>query len=102
LSDPRFLRRSASGVTVDLRVHPRARRSALEPADGALKAEVTAPPEGGKANDAVIALLAEAWRLPKSSFDVIKGQAARAKTVRIAGAPDAIAERIVQWTRRHG
>ena len=96
------MRRNASGVTVDLRVQPRARRSAIEPALGALRVQVTAPPEDGKANEAVIALLAEAWRLPRSSFGVIKGQAARAKTVRIAGDPAAIADRIVQWTEAHG
>ena len=89
-------------MTVDLRVQPKARRSALEPADGALKVQVTAPTEGGKANTAVIALLAEAWRLPKSSFDVIKGRAARSKTVRVSGEPAAIAERIAQWARLHG
>ena len=100
--DPGFLRRGPSGVTVDLRVQPRARRAALEPADGALKAQVTAPPEDGKANQAVIALLAEAWRLPRSSFDVIKGQTARAKTVRITGAPEAIAERVTRWMQAHG
>lgn len=102
MSDPGFLRRSASGVTVDLRVQPRARRSALAIAAGTLKAEVTAPPEDGKANAAVIALLAEAWRLPKSSFDVIKGQAARAKTIRVAGAPDAIVARVTHWIEAHG
>jgi uncharacterized protein (TIGR00251 family) len=101
LSDPVFLRRNASGVTVDLRVQPRARRAALATADGALKAQVTAPPEDGKANAAVIALLAEAWRLPKSSFDVIKGQTARAKTVRVAGEPDAIVDRITHWMQAH-
>jgi uncharacterized protein (TIGR00251 family) len=100
LSDPAFLRRGPSGVTVDLRVQPRARRAALEPADGALKAAVTAPPEDGKANAAVIALLAEQWRLPKSSFDVIRGQTARAKTVHVAGEPAAIVERVTQWLQR--
>jgi uncharacterized protein len=102
LSDPVFLRRGASGVTVDLRVQPRARQAALAAAEGALKAQVTAPPEDGKANAAVIALLAEAWRLPRSAFDVIKGQTARAKTVRISGEPTAIAERISQWMQAHG
>ena len=99
--DPGFLRRGPSGVTVDLRVQPRARRAALEAADGALKAQVTAPPEDGKANAAVIALLAEQWRLPKSSFDVIKGQSARAKTVRVAGEPAAIVERVIEWLQRN-
>lgn len=99
--DPGFLRRGPSGVTVDLRVQPRARRAALEPAGGALKARVTAPPEDGKANAAVIALLAEQWHLPKSSFDVIKGQTARAKTVRVAGEPGAIVERVREWLQRN-
>ena len=99
--DPGFLRRGPSGVTVDLRVQPRARRAALEAADGALKAQVTAPPEDGKANAAVIALLAEQWRLPKSSFDVIKGHTARAKTVRVAGEPAAIVERVIEWLQRN-
>ena len=100
--DPGFLRRGPSGVTVDLRVQPRARRAALDPADGALKVQVTAPPEDGKANAAVIALLAEQWHLPKSSFDVIKGQTARAKTIRVTGAPEAIVERVTHWMRANG
>jgi uncharacterized protein (TIGR00251 family) len=102
LSDPGFLRRNALGVTVDLRVQPRARRAALEAADGALKAQVTAPPEDGKANQAVIALLAAEWRLPRSSFDVIKGQAARAKTVRVTGESEAIVAKVTGWMQSHG
>jgi len=101
LIDPSFLRRSAVGVTVDLRVQPRARRTALDNANGALKAAVTAPPEDGKANDAVIALLAETWRLPKSSFDIVKGASTRTKTVRVAGEPAALADRIAQWMENH-
>ena len=100
--DPGFLRRGPSGVTVDLRVQPRARRAALDPADGAIKVQVTAPPEDGKANAAVIALLAEQWRLPKSSFDVIKGQASRAKTVRVSGEPAAIVAKVSEWLQGYG
>ena len=65
--DPAFVRRTVTGVTVELRAQPRARRTALECVAGALKAQVTAPAEDGKANAAVIELLAETWRLPKSS-----------------------------------
>ena len=34
---------------------------------------MTAPPEDGKANDAVVALLSQAWRLPKSTFEIVRG-----------------------------
>jgi uncharacterized protein YggU (UPF0235/DUF167 family) len=91
-----------NGITVDLRVHPRARRTALECAAGALKAAVTAPPEDGKANDAVIALLSAEWRLPKSAFAVIKGASARTKTVSVSGEPGGLATRVVEWVQAHG
>ncbi len=91
-----------NGVTIELRVQPRARRTALETAGEGLKASVTAPPEDGKANDAVIALLSEEWRLPKSAFAVIKGAAARNKTVSVKGEPAALAMRIVAWVQAHG
>ena len=102
MSDPTFLRRNAKGVTVDLRVQPRARRSALKTAAGGLKASVTAPPEDGKANDAVIALLSQEWRLPKSAFAVIKGATTRLKTVSVAGEPAGLATRIGEWLQSHG
>jgi uncharacterized protein (TIGR00251 family) len=90
-------------VTVELRVQPRARRNALELAGGTtLKAAVTTPPEDGKANAAVIALLAEAWRIPKSAFAVVRGAASRDKTMNVAGEPAMLAARIGEWVKTHG
>lgn len=89
-------------MTVELKVQPRARRTALELSAGALKAAVTAPPEDGKANDAVVALLAETWRLPKSTMTVIKGATARGKTLAIAGDAAVLAARVNEWVRGHG
>ena len=99
--DPSFLRRGPAGVTVDLRVQPRARRTALENCQGVLKAAVTAPPENGKANDAVIALLAETWQLPKSSLHIVKGTSSRTKTVGLTGEPGALANRIARWVENN-
>jgi uncharacterized protein YggU (UPF0235/DUF167 family) len=90
------------GITVELRVHPRARRTALAMVAGVLKASVTAPPEDGKANDAVIALLSREWRLPKSAFAVIKGATTRDKTIGVSGEPAALANSIDTWMQAHG
>lgn len=60
----------------------------------ALKVAVTAPPEGGRANDALIALLAKAWKVPKSAIALIAGATDRRKTLLVAGAADVIAQRI--------
>lgn len=63
---------------------------------------MTSPPEDGKANAAVIALLAESWRLPKSSFAVVKGATSRDKTVSVSGDPQMLVGRIEEWVRQHG
>jgi uncharacterized protein (TIGR00251 family) len=102
LSDPAFLRRNMNGVTIELRVQPRARRTALEAKREGLRASVSAAPEDGKANDAVIALLSQEWRLPKSVFSVIKGASARSKTLSVSGEPANLATRIGEWMRAHG
>lgn len=86
-------------MTIELRVQPRSRRTELACRGGTLKAAVTAPAEDGKANTALIDLLAEEWRLPKSALEIMRGAAQRDKVVRISGEPDRLAERIVVWMR---
>jgi uncharacterized protein (TIGR00251 family) len=97
--DPAFLRRTGTGVTVELRAQPRARRTALDCSDDVLKAQVTAPAEDGRANAAVIELLAKTWRLPKSAFAVTRGATSRDKVLSIAGEPALLAARIKDWAR---
>ncbi len=98
-----FLRRSPSGVTVSVHVQPGARRNALElSAVGVLKAAVTAAPEDGKANVAVIALLAAAWRIPKSAIAVKQGAVARNKVFSVTGEPGALESRIGEWIEGNG
>ena len=48
---------------------------------GVIKASVTAVPEAGKANTALIKLLAKEWKLPKLTLKIIKGTTVRKKTV---------------------
>jgi uncharacterized protein YggU (UPF0235/DUF167 family) len=92
------------GILVPIRVTPRARAAAIDgvAADSngtlRLKVSVTAAPEGGRANEAVIALLAKSWKLPKSSLSIAAGGRARSKTVLAVGDPAAILERIRQGT----
>lgn len=69
---------------VEVRVIPRAKRNAVEtgPA-GALVVRVTAPPEDGRANDAVREALAEHFGVARSSVVIVRGQASRRKIVDI-------------------
>jgi len=57
-----------------------------------LKIRITAPPEGGKANAAIITLLARALDVPKSAVTLERGQTHAEKSIRIIGVTrDAIA-----------
>ncbi len=68
-----------------------------------LKISVSAAPDKGKANDAVIKLLAKEWRVPKTTISVASGATDRRKTLHIAGDPSALEARLRLWLeKRHG
>jgi len=65
-------------------VTPRARRSGVERrADGTVRVSVTAAPHGGEANDAVIAVLADHFGVPRGRVRIVQGRRARRKIVEI-------------------
>jgi uncharacterized protein len=79
---------------VRLRVSPGARRSELIGRHGeAWKVRVAAAPEGGRANEAVLDLLAEKLELPRRSLSIVSGHGARDKVVRMDGIDRAEGER---------
>jgi len=63
-----------------------------EAGERVLKIAVTAVPEDGKANKAVIALLAKRLKLPKSAITIASGETARRKTLLIDGDPGLLAQ----------
>ena len=74
-------------IAFAVRVIPRASRDAIEGAyQGALKVRLTAPPVDDRANEALIALLAERLNVPKSAVRIVGGAKSRTKRVEIAGA----------------
>ena len=84
---------------IRVRVHPGARRSRIAGwrADGALAVDVTAAPEGGKANEAVVRLLSETLGVERRAVRVAGGSASRSKWIEVDGVADAdIARRIAQ------
>ncbi|MBS1801151.1 MAG: YggU family protein [Acidobacteria bacterium] len=74
------------GCTLSVRVHPGAKRNAVTGLHaGAVKIALTAPPVDGKANEALIAFVAEQLRLPRSKVALVAGATSRSKTLRITG-----------------
>jgi len=73
---------AVSGTEIALRVTPKASRERLLWQEGQLRAYVTAPPEDGKANEAVRKLLARAMGVAKTQLVLIRGATARDKVFR--------------------
>lgn len=85
----------AGGTRVRLRVKPGARKNAvLGVHGGALKVGVTAAPEKGKANRAVLGVLAEALDLAPSALEILSGHASQDKSVRAPLPPEEILSRL--------
>jgi uncharacterized protein (TIGR00251 family) len=84
-------------VALRLRVQPGARRTGLVGwmADGTLKLSVSAPPEGGRANRAVVELIAATLGVRETTVRVVRGHGARTKTVEVDGVDEETLRRCI-------
>jgi hypothetical protein len=85
---------TGTSTRLRLRVSPGAGRSGIVGRYGdGWKVRVAAPPEDGRANDAVLRLLADALSLPRTSLTLVSGHTARDKIVLLDGVGPAQIER---------
>lgn len=74
------------GCVLPVRAQPGARKAGLKGEQGgALKLSVTAPPEDGRANEAIVELIRELLRLKRSQLELMSGQTSRDKRFLIRG-----------------
>ena len=70
--------------SISVRVQPRAKRNVVvAEADGSLKVYVTAPPEDGRANEAVLDLLAEHFGVKRRQVEIVRGATSRKKVITV-------------------
>ena len=74
---------AVAGAEFHCRVTPRAASDAVKRVDGQLQVRVTAPPEDGKANAAVQALLGKALGVAKTRLTLVRGATSRDKVFRL-------------------
>jgi uncharacterized protein (TIGR00251 family) len=77
---------AAATVEIDVRVIPRAKKTAIGgERDGALVVRVAAPPVDGAANDALIDFLSSTLRIPRRAITIVSGERGRQKRIAISG-----------------
>lgn len=80
------LREEDGSVLIPLRVSPGASNDSISGEhDGAIKLNVTAVPEKGKANKAVVKLVAKVFKLRKSDLEIVKGETSQDKVLKVDG-----------------
>jgi uncharacterized protein len=85
------LRETPRGFLLDVKATPKAARDEIAGIrNGALLVKVTAAPDKGRANAAVIALLAKTIGAPKSAFELVSGDTDRNKVIRLASHAEAV------------
>jgi uncharacterized protein (TIGR00251 family) len=92
----------AGGTLLAVMARPRSRRPGVVGTRcGAVVVAIAAAPEKGKANAAILEILADLLGIAKSRLDLVSGATARSKMVRIAGLePDQVRQAIYNHLKR--
>ena len=94
------------GLRIRIQARPGGRRDEIEglraEADGgvALRVTVRAAAEGGKANAAIVKLLAGQWGLPRTSLRLLAGAKDRRKSFHLVGKPNVLLARLEGWLKK--
>ena len=86
MSLPAWITTQKDGVYLTVKVQPRASKNAIaEPLGSELKIKITAPPVDSAANEALVRFLAETLGCSRGAVQLVRGQTARHKVLRIQG-----------------
>jgi len=93
------LQSDGEGVLLPVQAQPKAKHNAVTGVhNGRLKVAVTQTPEKGKANAAIIKLLAKSLGLKRSQLEIIAGETSQKKTVRVRRMTvEALSRMIGRW-----
>jgi uncharacterized protein len=105
LTPARPFRVQPDGILLAVRLTPRASRDGIDgvkdgPNGPYVQARVRAVPEDGRANNALVELVADEIGVPKSTIEVRAGHTARLKSLHIAGDAAALEARVAAWLKR--
>lgn len=89
------------GIVLAVRLTPRASRDGIDGLkEDRIQARVRAVPEDGRANAALVELVADEIGVAKSTVEVTAGHTARLKSVSIKGDAAALEARVTAWLKR--
>ena len=97
------LSETPDGIRISVKLTPKSSKNQILGVEAdALKVSVTSPPEDGKANAALIELLAKSFKIAKSRITLVTGGKNRHKTLAISGDSQELFALIIEWIAQNG
>ena len=78
-----MLKETKDGQVLTLRISPNASKNEIIKTPEGIKVKITAQPIDGKANKALVEFLAKQFKVPKSYFEIIRGETSKDKSILI-------------------
>lgn len=78
-----MLKETKDGIILNLKISPNASKNMFIFEETGLKVKITAQPIDGKANKALIEFLSKQFKVPKTYFEILKGETSKDKTILI-------------------
>ena len=80
-------KKTKDGITIEVKVEPRSSQKGIASVmeNNIVKVRLTAPPVEGAANEQLIEIIADEFRVRKSRVKIIRGQSSKIKVVEITG-----------------
>lgn len=78
-----MLKETKDGQVLTLRISPNASKNEIIKTPEGIKIKITAQPIDGKANKALVEFLAKQFKIPKSYFEIIRGETSKDKSILI-------------------
>lgn len=76
-----MIKETKDGIILNLRISPNASKNEIVKTEDVIKVKITAQPVDGKANKALIEYLSKNFKIPKTSFEILKGETTKDKSV---------------------
>ena len=76
-----MLKETKDGILLTLRISPNASKNDIIKSEELTKVKITAQPIDGKANKALIEFLSKKFKIPKTSFSIVRGETSKEKTI---------------------
>ena len=78
-----MLKETKDGLIVNIKISPNSKKNEIVREEEYTKIKITAQPIDGKANKALIEFLSKQFKVPKSYFEIIRGETSKDKSVLI-------------------